>query len=205
VEKHSGARSDLNSLLHGNVSLSPSPAMCLPCMSSALSLSCRELLMGWDLFFSSLLPFQAGHGHPRKSARMLTARLQLAGAQGTLSDIPSVSALCKTAVDLRGGVSFYKLNKNLKKKEKEKEKAAQRDGERNRKGSGTITFCTEATASAGCVPGETGFPGSERSRQRAAKNEPANLTICLWIECHTCFISTQCLVSEEPFIYFRTC
>lgn len=57
-ETNLGAKSGLKSLLHGNVSPSPSPAMCPPCMSSALSLSCRELLMGWDLFFSPLCPFK---------------------------------------------------------------------------------------------------------------------------------------------------
>lgn len=58
MESNHGAWSDLKSLLHGNVSFNTSPAMCPPCMSSALSLSCRELLMGWDLFFSPCCPFK---------------------------------------------------------------------------------------------------------------------------------------------------
>lgn len=68
-----------------------------------------------------------------------------------------------------------------------------------------MIFCIEVTAIAGCVPGETGFPGNERSKQRKNWTRELDYLPVHLIECHTCFISTQCLVSEKQFIYFRTC
>ena len=108
------------------------------------------------------LPFQAGHGHPHKSARMLTARLQLTGAQGTLSDIPSVSALSKTATDLGGRDSFYSFKLKKKRERKKKQHEVQKV---NTKDSGSMIFWAKMTASVGFVLGETGFPDSEKNKE----------------------------------------
>lgn len=73
------------------------------------------------------------------------------------------------------------MKKKEEKKKERKEKATRGEGKGNRKDSGTMIFRIEVTASPGCVPGETGFPGSESHKQRTAKNGPGNSTICLWI------------------------
>lgn len=70
------ARNIPNAPLHRNVSHSPSSAMCAPMHVIRPVTFLQGITNGLRSLLFPSLPFQAGHGHPHKSARKLTARLQ---------------------------------------------------------------------------------------------------------------------------------